>query len=59
MGPESLALMDEELVCWLQAQEVAALEAHQGRDAVTLEVVIEAAGLLTHGQLEGLGAPTI
>ena len=31
-------------------------EAHQGRDAATLEVVMEAAGPLTHGQLEGLGA---
>ena len=31
-------------------------EARQGRDAATLEVVMEAAGPLTHGQLEGLGA---
>ena len=31
-------------------------EARQGRDAVTLEVVMEAAGPLTSGQLEGLGA---
>ena len=30
-------------------------EARQGRDAATLEVVIEVAGLLTCGQLEGLG----
>ena len=33
-------------------------EAHQGRDVATLEVVMEAAGPLTHGQLEGLGAHT-
>ena len=33
-------------------------EARQGRDAATLEVVMEAAGPLTHGQLEGLGART-
>ena len=30
-------------------------EARQGRDAATLEVVMEAAGPLTRGQLEGLG----
>ena len=30
-------------------------EAHQGRDAATLEVVMEAARPLTRGQLEGLG----
>ena len=34
-------------------------EAHHGRDAATLEVVIEAAGPLTFRQLEGLGLPTI
>ena len=33
-------------------------EAHQGSDVATLEVVIEAAGPLTHGQLEGLGVRT-
>ena len=33
-------------------------EARQGRDAATLEVVMEAAGPLTRGQLEGLGACT-
>ena len=48
--------MDEELACRLQAEEEAAEEAHQGRDAATLEVVMEAAGSLIHGQLEGLGA---
>ena len=31
-------------------------ESCQGRDAATLEVVMNAAGPLTHGQLEGLGA---
>ena len=35
-----LAEMDKELVCRLQAEEVAVEEAHQGRDAATLEVVI-------------------
>ena len=30
-------------------------EARQGKDAATLEVVVEAAGPLMHGQLEGLG----
>ena len=33
-------------------------EARQGRDAPTLEVVMEAAGPLTCGQLEGLGVCT-
>ena len=33
-------------------------KARQGRDAATLEVVMEAAGPLTHSQLEGLGART-
>ena len=33
-------------------------ETRQGRDAVTLEVVIEAAGPLTCDQLEGLGMRT-
>ena len=31
---------------------------HQRRDSATLEVVIEAAGPLTCGQLEGLGFPS-
>ena len=31
------------------------VEAHQGRDTATLEVVVEAASLLIYGQLEGLG----
>ena len=34
---------------------MAAEEAHQGRNMATLEVVIEAASPLMHGQLEGLG----
>ena len=34
-------------------------EAHQGRDMVILEMVMEAAGLLTHGQLESSGVATI
>ena len=33
-------------------------EARQGRDAATLKVVMEAAKLLTCGQLEALGAHT-
>ena len=50
--------MDKELARRLQAEEVVAEDAHQGRDAATLEVVMEATGPLTHGQLEGLGAHT-
>ena len=38
--------MDKELACWLQAEEEAVEEACQGRDAATLEVVMEAARLL-------------
>ena len=52
-----LAKTDEELVCHLQVEKLVVEEAHQGRDAATLEVVMEAATLLTHGQLEGLGVP--
>ena len=33
-------------------------EARQGRDVASLEVVMGAAGLLTFGQLEGLGVLT-
>ena len=33
-------------------------KADQGRDAAILEIVIEAARPLTHGQVEGLGGPT-
>ena len=39
-------------------EEVVAEKAHHIRDADALEVVIEAAGLLTYSQLEGLGVPT-
>ena len=39
-------------------EEVAAEEAHQGRDVTKFEVVLQAAELLIHGQLEGLGLPT-
>ena len=48
--------MDEELAHWLQEEKEVAEEAHQGRDVATLEVVMEAARLLTRSQLEGLGA---
>ena len=34
-------------------------EAYQGSNIATLEVVIEAAGLLMHSQAEGLGPTTI
>ena len=34
---------------------MAAEEACHGKDAATLEVVMEAAGILTSSQLEGLG----
>ena len=43
---------------WLQAEELVAEEAHQERDVAALEMVMEAAGPLTCGQLEGLGACT-
>ena len=49
------AKIDEEVVCQLQVEELAAKEAHQGRDAATLEVVKEAARQLTCGELEVLG----
>ena len=42
----------------LQVEEVAAEEAHQGRDAATLEVVMETAGMLMYGEVEGLGVRT-
>ena len=57
-GPEPPALTDEDLVCLLQVEEFTVEEAGQGRDGATLEVVMEVVGLLTHSQLEGLGAPT-
>ena len=53
--PMPLTKTDKELVCQFQAEELVAEEAHQGRDAATLEVVIEAAESLVNGQLEGLG----
>ena len=43
--------IDEELVQWLQEEEVVAEGAWLGRDAATLEVVMEAAGLLMGGQV--------
>ena len=48
--------MDKELACRLQAEEEAVEEVRQARDVATLEVVMEASGLLTHSQLEDLGA---
>ena len=42
----------------LQVQEVEEEEARRGQDAATLEVVREAAGPMTWGQVEGLGAPS-
>ena len=45
----------EELACLLQAEKLVLEVAHQGRDAATLEVVMESAGPLICGQLEGLG----
>ena len=49
------AKMDKELACGLQAEKMAVKEAHQEKDAATLEVIIEAASPLIHGYLEGLG----
>ena len=43
----------------LQAQEMEAEAARRGADAATLAVVREAAGPLTRGQVEGLGAPSM
>ena len=40
----------------LQAQELAEAATRRGADAATLAVVREAAGPLTRGQVEGLGA---
>ena len=50
--------MDEELMQWLQDEEVAAEQARRGQDAATLAVVREAAGPLTQGQVEGLAGPS-
>ena len=50
--------MDEELVRWLQEEEVVVEEVWLGRDTATLEVVMEAAGPLICSQLGGLGALT-
>ena len=48
---------EKKLACQLQT-ELVVEESHQGRDAATQEVVMEAAVLLTCSQLEGLGALT-
>ena len=48
---------DEEMTRHLQAQEEEEEEARRGQDAATLAVVREAAGPMTWGQVEGLGAP--
>ena len=50
---------DEEMARRLQAQEVAEEAARRGADAATLAVVREAAGPLTRGQVEELGAPSM
>ena len=57
-GLAPLAETDEELVCRLWVEEVMEEEAHQGRDAANLEMVMEAARPITRNQLAGLGAPT-
>ena len=48
-----LAKTNKGLVYLLQVEELAVEEAHLGRDAATLEVVMEAAESLKRGQLEG------
>ena len=48
---------DKEMAQRLQAQEEEE-EARRGQDAATLVVVREAAGPMTQGQVEGLGAPS-
>ena len=50
-----LAKTDKELARQLQVEEEAAEEAHQGRDVAILEVVMEAAGPLTHRQAGRFG----
>ena len=50
--------MDEELMWWLQEEEVEAEWMWQGQEAATLVVVREAAGPLMQGQLEGLVGPS-
>ena len=50
-----MAEIDKTLLCKLQVEEWVAKEARQGKDAATLEVVMEAAEPLTHSQLEGFG----
>ena len=45
----------KDLAYWLLAEELAVEKTLQGRDVATFEVVMEAAGLATYGQLEGLG----
>ena len=43
--------MDKELAWWFQKEEVVVEEARLGRDNATLEVVMEATGLLMQGQI--------
>ena len=50
--------IDKELAQWLQQEEVVVEEVWLGGYAATLEVVREAIGLLTWGQVEGLGGPS-
>ena len=50
---------DEEMARHLQAHEEEEEEARRGADAATLAVMREAAGPLTGGQVEGLGAPSM
>ena len=50
--------MDKELVWQLQQEEVVVEEVRLVWYATTLEVVVEAAGPLMWGQLEGLAGPS-
>ena len=50
--------MDKELARQLQEKENEVEQMQWGQDAATLVVVREAAGLLTRGQVEGLGGPS-
>ena len=54
MEPPPLEI-DKELAWQLQQEEVVAEESWLGWEVATLEVVMEAAGPLTWGQLESLG----
>ena len=50
--------IDKEMAWCLQWEEQEVERAWRGQDTATLAVVREAAGLLMHGQVEGLVGPS-